>query len=170
MMLSESSSSSFSQSLICCSRCSFRILSSCSISSAFSSRSKSFIAYQRRFCGSTIEEMLSSICATACSTLPVNTCGSSCPAFDFACSMAFFATSRHPVLLSALIGRTGQSSSLLSFPRSIRSPFFVTRSIMFKAMTVGMCSSRSCVVRYRFRSILVPSIMLMMASGFSLTR
>ena len=52
----------------------------------------------------------------------------------------------------------------------MRSPFLFTMSIMFNAMMVGMCSSNSCVVRYRFRSRLVASMMLMMASGLSFTK
>ena len=38
---------------------------------------------------------------------------------------------------------------------------------MFSATTMGMPISRSCMVRYRFRSILVASTMLMMALGLS---
>ena len=48
--------------------------------------------------------------------------------------------------------------------------FCRTRSIMFTAMTTGMPSSISWVVRYRLRSMLVPSMMFRMASGFSFTR
>ena len=68
------------------------------------------------------------------------------------------------------MGTTAQPSASASFFKSILSPFFSTKSIMLTATTVGMFSSRSCVVRERLRSMFVPSTMLMMASGFSLTR
>ena len=38
---------------------------------------------------------------------------------------------------------------------------------MFSATTMGMPISSSCMVRYRFRSMLVASTMLMMALGLS---
>ena len=50
------------------------------------------------------------------------------------------------------------------------SPAFLTRSIMLRAMTTGMPSSVSWVVRYRLRSRLVASTMFKMASGFSSMR
>ena len=43
-----------------------------------------------------------------------------------------------------------------------------TSSIMFRATTMGTFSSMSCMVRYRFRSMLVASTILMMPSGCSL--
>ena len=42
-----------------------------------------------------------------------------------------------------------------------------TSSIMFRASTMGVSSSMSCIVRYRLRSMLVASTMLMMPVGFS---
>ena len=54
--------------------------------------------------------------------------------------------------------------------QSILSPFLRTRSIMLTAITTGMPSSISWVVRYRLRSMLVPSMIFRMASGFSLTK
>ena len=40
-------------------------------------------------------------------------------------------------------------------------------SIMFSASTIGVSSSMSCMVRYRFLSMLVASTILMMPVGFS---
>ena len=40
-------------------------------------------------------------------------------------------------------------------------------SIMFSASTMGTFSSMSCIVRYRPRSMLVASRILMMPEGFS---
>ena len=108
--------------------------------------------------------------ATACSTLPVNTWGSS-PAFRLrARETALSAAAMPPSPFSALISTTSQPSASPSFFRSISSPFLRTRSIMLTATTTGMPSSMSWVVRYRLRSTLVPSTMFRMASGFSPTR
>ena len=46
------------------------------------------------------------------------------------------------------------------------SPLARTSSIMFRATTTGTPSSISCTVRYRLRSMLVASTMLMTALGF----
>ena len=40
-------------------------------------------------------------------------------------------------------------------------------SIMLSASTIGTSSSISCMVKYKLRSMLVASTMLMMPSGFS---
>ena len=74
-----------------------------------------------------------------------------------------------PSPVRAEMGITGTPSSRESRSTSIRSPCFSTSSIMFRAMIMGRSSSMSCTVKYRFRSRLVPSTMLMMASGFSST-
>ena len=50
---------------------------------------------------------------------------------------------------------------------SIEPEFPVTSSIIFKATTIGIFISSSCMVRYRFRSILVASTILMIAFGIS---
>ena len=84
IMDSASSSISFSQSSMCCSRCFFRSSLKYTFSRAFSSLSKTLMAYQRRFSGGTIFSIDSSICAIACSTEPVNTCGRSCAFFSLA--------------------------------------------------------------------------------------
>ena len=70
-------------------------------------------------------------------------------------------------LSRAEMGTTGTPRLAASRPQSITSPFFSTSSIKFTASTTGRSSSRSCMVRYRFRSRLVASTMSMMASGCS---
>ncbi len=169
-MLSASSSNSLSQAVICSSRWFFNASSRFSSSRTFSSRSNSLMAYQRRYWGLTRSSTDSSIWAMACSTLPLYTDGASLDTGFFARATAFAAASSEPVPLSAEVSTTSQPSASPSFRMSITSPFLRTTSIMLMAMTVGIPSSMSCVVRYRFRSILVPSTMSIMASGFSFTR
>ena len=111
------------------------------------SRSKSFIAYQRRKRGSTIPSMPSSMWAIACSTLPSKTEGAENSRFSSARAAARAAASFEPSPLSAEVATTSQPSAAPSFLRSMTSPFFRTTSIMFTATTVGMPSSMSCVVR-----------------------
>ena len=74
-------------------------------------------------------------------------------------------SSEMPWFLAALMGTTGTPRALLSFFTSMLPPLPVSSSIMFRAITVGTCNASSCKVKYRFRSILVASTMLMMASG-----
>ena len=112
----------------------------------------------------------SSMCAIACSTDPVNTCGRSPFTPSCAALTADSAASFVPSPLSAEISTTGQPSFFESFSASILSPDLRTASIMFTATTVGIPSSSSCVVRYRLRSRFVPSTMFRMASGLSFTR
>ena len=108
--------------------------------------------------------------AMACSTLPVNTWGSSPARWVLARATACSAASMPPSPFRALMLTTVQPRASPSLFRSIWSPFLRTRSIMFTATTTGRPSSMSWVVRYRLRSMLVPSTMLRMASGLSLTR
>ena len=169
-MLSESSSISASQSRMCSSRCSAVSLSSFRSSATFSSRSNTLTAYQRRNCGSTLFSMLSSIWASACSTLPPKTAGSLVFLLPFASSIAFSAALRLPSPFRAAVSTISQPSSEASFWVLISSPFLRTRSIILTATTTGMPSSISWVVRYRFLSIFVPSTILIIASGFSFTR
>lgn len=61
------------------------------------------------------------------------------------------------------------SSASSSFTRMVP-PFASTSSIMLSASTMGMPSSMICMVRYMLRSMLVPSTMLMMPSGFDSNR
>ena len=105
------------------------------------------MAYQRRYWGSTMPEMDSSMWAMACSTLPVNTWGSSPWTWLLAAATAFWAASMPPSPFRALISTTSQPRASPSFFRSIWSPFFRTRSIMFTATTTGRPSSMSWVVR-----------------------
>ena len=155
---------------MCSSICAARSGSSFSSSATFSSRSKSLMAYQRRKRGSTRPSMASSMWAMACSTLPSNTEGAENSRPSAAILAARSAASLEPSPLSAEVATTSQPSAAPSRLRSMTSPFLRTTSIMFTATTVGMPSSMSWVVRYRFRSIFVPSTILMMASGFSPTR
>ena len=85
----------------------------------------------------------------------------------FAASIAASAASITPVPFSADISTILQPNCLESSAVFILSPFFFTISIMLMAITTGIPSSVSCVVRYRFLSRLVPSIMLSTASGRS---
>ncbi len=169
MILSASSSISFSQSLMCCSMWACRSAERWSCSVALASLSKSFTANHLCCSFGTRVSMDSSMWAMACSTLPVKTWGSSpfsLAAWAMASSAAFLVLSE----CRALISIVSQPSSFPSFAVSILSPFLRTRSIMLKAMTTGMPISTSWVVRYRFLSMLVPSTMFRMTSGFSLTR
>ena len=73
---------------------------------------------------------------------------------------------KRPRPSAAAIGTTGMPSDSLIFRTSMEPPLARTSSIMFSASTIGTRSSRSCSVRYRLRSMLVASTMLMMPSGF----
>ena len=88
----------------------------------------------------------------------------------FAVSMAARAASLTPSPLRAEISTILQPSCRESSFTLMLSPAFFTRSIMLRAMTTGMPSSVSWVVRYRLRSRLVASTMFKMASGFSSMR
>ena len=81
--------------------------------------------------------------------------------------MACFISSSTPSFLAADIGTTG-TPNMDSIPfTSIVPPFPVTSSIILSATTIGIFISRSCIVRYRLRSILVASTMFIIASGLS---
>ena len=118
------------------------------------SRSKTLIAYQRIERSGTLPWIDSSIWAIACSTEPVNTCGTSgslpgplsTTAF-FAISTAFSAAFCPPSFFSAEMPTTSQRSAFAIFSKSILSPFFLTTSIMLTAITIGSPSSASCVER-----------------------
>ena len=68
----------------------------------------------------------------------VKTCGCSPTFFSCAAATAAFAASMLPWPLSALISTTWQPSSWPSLTMSILSPFLRTRSIMLMATTTGM--------------------------------
>ena len=83
---------------------------------------------------------------------------------------AWSTSSSTPSFFAAEMGTTGMpSSASSSFTRTVP-PLASTSSIMLSASTMGIPSSMICMVRYRLRSILVPSTMLMMPSGFSSSR
>ena len=170
MMLSASSSSSCSQARISVSR--RRSSSSLKPASALtrSSRSKSLTEYHRREAPSAFPAMAFSIRSRASSTRSLKTRTGSRRTGLWACFRASSAADLQPSPLRALICRQGQPSPLPNFSRSMLSPLFRTRSIMFTATTTGSPSSISWVVRYRLRSILVPSTMFKTTSGGSRTR
>ena len=75
-----------------------------------------------------------------------------------------------PWPFTALMGTTGIPRRASSSLTSTDPPFAATSSIMFSASIMGTSSSRSCMVRYMLRSMLVASTMLMMASGVLFSR
>ena len=83
----------------------------------------------------------------ACSTLPVNTRGRRTALPALAAATAALAAAEQPSPFRALISTALQPMAAPSLSRSIRSPFLRTRSIMFTAITTGMPSSISWVVR-----------------------
>ena len=169
MMDSASSSSSSSTAFISVSMCSRTDLSSFICSSTLSSRSKILIAYQRCCSSGRLCTAASSIWASACSTVPEKVCIGTVLPFC-AASIAASAASIMPVPFKAEISTTLQPSSRESSSVLILSPFFFTTSIMLMATTTGIPSSVNCVVRYRFLSRFVPSMMFKIASGRSVIR
>ena len=85
--------------------------------------------------------------ARACSTLPVNIWGMAPALWAWASVPARSAASSPPSFFRAEISTTSQPRALPSRSRSILSPFFRTRSIMFTATTTGRPNSMSWVVR-----------------------
>ena len=75
--------------------------------------------------------------------------------------------SLRPTPLLADIGTTGTLRSFLNAAKFIISPFFSTTSIILNAITMDFCSSKSCVVRYKFLSKFVASTMFIIKSGVS---
>ena len=147
MIDSESSSISFSTAAMSFSICAFVTPSIPSCSMTLSSRSKSLIAYHL-CCSSGIEwTQASSICASACSTLPEKVCIGTVFSLEFAASIAACAASLTPLPLRADISTTLQPSCFASSLVFILSPFFSTTSIILTATATGMPSSTSCVVR-----------------------
>ena len=168
-MDSASSSISFSAALMSSSICFCTVRSRLNCSNTLSSRSNSLMAYQRCCSSGSPCTAASSMCARACSTVPENVCMGTVFPF-FAASIAASAASISPFPFRAEISTTLQPNCLDSSAVLIWSPFFSTTSIMLTATTTGMPSSVSCVVRYRFLSRFVPSIIFKMASGRSLMR
>ena len=169
-MLSTSSSNSFSASWRSPSISSRAAGLSLSCSIAFSSRSNSLIEYQRRFCGWQAPCRSLAIRARIFSSLSLNFSGFGAAALLWARLRAALATSVLPSPLTALVSMIWQPSASESFLTSILSPFLRTMSIMLRAMTIGTPISSSWVVRYRLRSRLEASMMLIIESGCSFTR
>ena len=169
MILSASSSHSFSAAWISASICSKTPFSIPICSRTLSSRSKILIAYQR-CCSSGIWcTAASSMWASACSTAPEKVCiGIVLP--PFAALTAVSAASTTPVPFNAEISTTGHPSSLDNSLIWILSPFFSTISIMLTATTTGIPSSVNCVVKYKFLSRFVPSTIFKIAFGRSWIR
>ena len=136
---------------------------------AFSSRSKSLMAYQRCCSGGMLCMAASSMWAMACSTAPEKVCMGTV-LLVFAAVMAASAASMTPAPFRAEISTTVQPRARESSWVLILSPFFRTTSIMLMATTTGIPSSVSWVVKYRLRSRLVPSTMFKMALGRSSIR
>ena len=83
----------------------------------------------------------------------------------FATCRACSTSSSMPSFLAAEMGSTGMPSMRsISFTRTVP-PLLRISSIMFRASTMGVSSSISCMVRYRLRSMLPASTMLMMPWG-----
>ena len=85
----------------------------------------------------------------------------------FAMWSAWRTSSSTPSFFAAEIGTTG-TPSIASMPLTSTEPEFpVISSIIFNAMTIGISISKSCMVRYRFRSMFVASMILIIAFGLS---
>ena len=146
MMDSASSSISVSAALMSFSMCAMTFAGMLSFSRTFSSRSKILIAYHLCCSSGSPWTAASSICAIACSTAPEKVCIGI--VFEFsAASIAASAASIVPFPFNAEISITLQPSWRESSSVFILSPFFSTISIMFTAITTGIPSSVSCVVR-----------------------
>ena len=124
---------------------------SCPILSSFSNN----LIAKNLFCSSTTSRpILSSTASITDSTSSLNLC----------------ASLLIPVPLRADISTTSQPSFSESFAMLSSIPFLAKRSIILTAIITGIPSSIICVERYKFLSMLVPSTILMIASGLSLIR
>ncbi len=83
----------------------------------------------------------------------------------FAMWSAWVMSSPIPWFFAAEIGTTGTPRMCSIRLISTEPPLPVSSSIMLRATTTGRPVSRSCIVRYRLRSIFVESTILIMASG-----
>ena len=108
-----------------------------------------------------------SICSTLDSTQLSKMGRSSGSCAFFAAPTASSTTSLRPVFLRADVSTIGQPSFFDNASTSILMSFFLIRSAILRASTTGIPVSRSCVVRYRFLSILVASTRSIITSGFS---
>ena len=165
-MLSLSSSICVSTSRIRSSAFGHALPSCCTI---LSSRSNSLMA-KNLFCCAGMSGSISAMASSAFSTGSEKVCTQTSLLFCCASSTAFCAACCMPVPFKAEMGTTSQPSAFFSCAGSITSPFFWTISIIFTAMTTGIPSSVSCVLRYRFLSMFVPSTIFKITSGFSCSR
>ena len=147
MMLSLSSSSSFSTAATIASMDCLEPSGSLTASSTFSSRSNSLTAYQRAWESSITPSRWAPIAARASSTVLLNSCWGTAAFRELAREIASAAASLEPVPFKALVSTTLQPRVSPSLLISIWSPFFLTRSIIFSASTTGIPSSKICVVR-----------------------
>ena len=170
MILSESSSKAFSQSVITFSTPAMAALSRPNFSCIFSSRSNSFKANHFFSASEKFPGTLFEISAIAFSTRSSNLCFASMIFLPLAISTILSETSEMPWFFNAEISTIGQPNSFESTSVLITSPFLLTKSIMLMAMTTGIPNSTNCVVRYRLRSKFEPSMMFRIASGFSSIR
>ena len=169
MMDSASSSISSSAALMSASIWERTDSPSFNCSKTLSSRSNSLMAYHRCCSSGSPCTAASSIWARACSTVPEKVCMGTVFSF-FAASIAASAASMIPFPFRAEISITLHPRALDNSSVLILSPFFSTTSIMLMATTTGIPSSVSWVVKYRFLSRFVPSMIFKIASGRSLIR
>ena len=90
--------------------------------------------------------------------------------FSWYCAtwIAWFISSVIPSFFAAEIGTTGIPSIDSNLLMRTDPPFPRISSIILSASTIGTSSSKSCIVRYRFRSIFVASTIFIMSVGFCL--
>ena len=167
MMLSVSSSCSFSRRVTSVLTAAIADTGRCNCSMTLLSFSRSLIANHLFWSASTASPTASSTFAIAFSTFPEKMPAGFFHSFFFAASIAFSTTSLRPVPFNAEVSTTSQPKISESFFTSILSPLFASRSAMFNAITTGIPISRIWVVRYKFLSMFVASTRLMIACGFS---
>ena len=129
--------------------------------------SSSFTAYQR-FLSADIEA--GSCCFTfsiAFSKSAENISAGNSTSFVLAVRIASSISLSRPSPFSADVSMIGQPSTMDSRSVSILISRFSSRSAIFKAITTGTPVSINCVVRYRFRSMLVASTRFTITSGCS---
>ena len=141
-----------------------------SLSMVSCSPSKSLMAYQRAWRPLMRAPAMSITLARASSTFwpKPNSVVGAVPFFASAIARSISASMPRP--LRAEVSTTGQPKWRESSATLMESPFFSTRSIMFRARTTGMPRSMIWVVRYRLRSRLVASTRLTTTSGLPLMR
>ena len=168
MIPSLSSSSCVSQSVTIVSILLFVAASKSNAFMICSSRSKTFVVYQRMPSLSALSAIKAPISANLPSNSGVYVWWETCGFFSLANSTARNAAALMPSPFKAEMGNTSQPSSSPSFFISIVSPFRLTTSIMFNANSTGTPTSTNCVVKYKLRSKLDASTIFKITSGRSL--